>query len=94
MRFTSMCCGFGSLVRTSGCPLKSAQVRWGGGRTGPRLAHGWLARTWAGPQNSRVKGQASIQTITLDRYGHLMPGNEEQAASLLDRYLVASENHA
>lgn len=31
-------------------------------------------------------GHASI-TITLDRYGHLMPGNEEEAAELLDTYL-------
>ncbi|MEX0815931.1 MAG: hypothetical protein WD027_00660 [Gaiellales bacterium] len=31
-------------------------------------------------------GHASI-TITLDRYGHLMPGNEEEAATLLDVYL-------
>ena len=29
---------------------------------------------------------ASI-TITLDRYEHLMPGNEEQAAWLLDTYM-------
>jgi hypothetical protein len=28
--------------------------------------------------------------ITLDRYGHLMPGNEEEAAWLLDVYLSAS----
>jgi integrase len=27
-------------------------------------------------------GHASI-SITLDRYGHLMPGNEEEAAGLL-----------
>ena len=33
-------------------------------------------------------GHASI-TITLDRYGHLMPGNETQAANLLDTYLTA-----
>jgi integrase len=31
-------------------------------------------------------GHASI-TITLDRYGHLMPGNEDEAAGLLDAYL-------
>ena len=31
-------------------------------------------------------GHASV-TITLDRYGHLMPGNEEEAAGLLDGYL-------
>ena len=32
-------------------------------------------------------GHASI-TITLDRYGHLMPGNEAAAAGLLDAYLA------
>jgi integrase len=31
-------------------------------------------------------GHSSI-TITLDRYGHLMPGNETEAAELLDAYL-------
>ena len=35
---------------------------------------------------SSYMGHASI-TITLDRYGHLMPGNEEEAAALLDAYL-------
>jgi integrase len=37
---------------------------------------------------SSYLGHASI-TITLDRYGHLMPGNEEQAAGLLDAYLAS-----
>jgi integrase len=31
-------------------------------------------------------GHSSI-TVTFDRYGHLMPGNEEEAAGLLDAYL-------
>jgi integrase len=35
-------------------------------------------------------GHASV-TITLDRYGHLMPGNEGEAAGLLDAYLAQSE---
>jgi integrase len=40
---------------------------------------------------STYLGHSSIQ-ITLDRYGHLMPGNEREAARLLDRYLdVADE---
>jgi integrase len=30
-------------------------------------------------------GHATI-TLTLDRYGHLMPGNEAAAAELLDAY--------
>jgi integrase len=38
---------------------------------------------------STYMGHGSI-TITLDRYGHLMPGNEEEAAGLLDAYLVTS----
>jgi len=32
-------------------------------------------------------GHSSV-TITLDRYGHLMPGNEGEAANLLDSYLA------
>ena len=35
---------------------------------------------------STYMGHASI-TITMDRYGHLMPGNEAEAAALLDSYL-------
>jgi integrase len=38
-------------------------------------------------------GHSSI-TITLDRYGHLMPGNEEEAAGLLDAYLVRANTQA
>jgi integrase len=34
-------------------------------------------------------GHASV-TITLDRYGHLMPGNEGEAAALLDAYLASA----
>lgn len=34
-------------------------------------------------------GHSSV-TITLDRYGHLMPGNEEEAAGLLDTYLATA----
>ena len=38
---------------------------------------------------STFMGHSSIQ-ITMDRYGHLMPGSEEEAASLLDAYLGRS----
>ena len=31
-------------------------------------------------------GHSSI-TVTIDRDGHLMPGNEAEAAQMLDRYL-------
>jgi integrase len=35
---------------------------------------------------SAFMGHASV-TITLDRYGHLMPGSTDEAASLMDAYL-------
>ncbi len=35
---------------------------------------------------STFMGHASI-TMTLDRYGHLFPGSEDEAAGLLDAYL-------
>jgi integrase len=38
---------------------------------------------------STYMGHATIG-ITLDRYGHLMPGNESEAAGMLDAYLVRS----
>ncbi len=38
-------------------------------------------------------GHASI-SITMDRYGHLMPGNEEEAAGLLDTYLNRADSQA
>jgi integrase len=33
-------------------------------------------------------------SITLDRYGHLMPGNEAEAAGLLDAYLERADTSA
>ena len=38
---------------------------------------------------STYMGHSSV-TITLDRYGHLFPGNEEEAAGLMDTYLARS----
>jgi integrase len=38
---------------------------------------------------STYMGHANI-AITLDRYGHLTRGNEDQAAGLLDAYLTAA----
>jgi integrase len=35
---------------------------------------------------STYMGHSSI-TVTLDRYGHLMPGNEREAAVMLEKYL-------
>jgi integrase len=38
-------------------------------------------------------GHATV-AITLDRYGHLMPGSEAEAAGLLDGYLEAQRERA
>jgi len=42
---------------------------------------------------STFLGHASI-TTTLDRYGHLLPGSEAEAAGLLDAYLVRASTDA
>jgi hypothetical protein len=42
---------------------------------------------------STYMGHANI-SITLDRYGHLMPGSEEEAAGLLDAYLDTQHERA
>jgi integrase len=42
---------------------------------------------------SSYLGHASI-TITLDRYGHLIPGSEDEAAELLDAYLERANTKA
>jgi integrase len=42
---------------------------------------------------STYMGHSSI-TITLDRYGHLFPGNEDEAAELLDAYLERADTKA
>lgn len=42
---------------------------------------------------STFMGHANI-SITLDRYGHLMPGSEDEAAGLLDDYLRRARERA
>jgi integrase len=42
---------------------------------------------------SSYMGHASV-TITYDRYGHLMPGKEDEAAALLDAYLTRADTRA
>jgi integrase len=42
---------------------------------------------------STYMGHSSV-TITYDRYGHLMPGNEDAAAELLDAYLERANTQA
>jgi len=42
---------------------------------------------------STFMGHTTI-SITLDRYGHLMPGSEEEAAGMLDTYLTTQRGRA
>lgn len=42
---------------------------------------------------STFMGHANI-SITLDRYGHLMPGSEKEAAGMLDSYLTVQRERA
>ena len=42
---------------------------------------------------STYMGHANI-SITLDRYGHLMPGSEAEAAGLFDAYLSQERERA
>jgi integrase len=42
---------------------------------------------------STYMGHSSI-TVTLDRYGHLLPGNEHEAAALLDSWLKHHQQQA
>ena len=42
---------------------------------------------------STYMGHSTI-TITLDRYGHLLPGNEHQAATMLDTWLADAETRS
>jgi integrase len=39
---------------------------------------------------SSYMGHSTI-TVTLDRYGHLLPGNEHEAADLLDCWLAEAD---
>jgi hypothetical protein len=41
----------------------------------------------------RYMGHSKI-AVTMDLHGHLMPGNESEAAGLLDAYLAAQQNQA
>ena len=52
----------------------------------PRFASISIAAGLNAKSLSSYLGHSSIQ-ITLDRYGHLMAGNEHEAAALIDAYL-------
>jgi integrase len=74
--------------------LRAARRVWAEGRLRPlgfhEARHTYASLMIAAGVNAKAlctyMGHSSI-TVTLDRYGHLMPGNEREAAELLDGYL-------
>jgi integrase len=81
--------------------MKRARRAWKDARLDPiglhEARHTYASLMIAAGVNAKAlsgyMGHASI-TTTLDRYGHLMPGNEDQAAGLLDAYLGANGAHS
>ncbi len=71
-----------------------AKTAWANARLTPinlhECRHSYAAYMIAAGINTKAlstyMGHASI-TITLDRYGHLLPGNEHQAAGMLEHWL-------
>lgn len=57
---------------------------------GPQVGQGIVATGVNAKALSTYMGHGSI-TVTFDRYGHLMPGNEAEAAGLLDAYLTRAD---
>lgn len=82
-----------------GAVTKRAEKAWrevGLGRIGfHECRHTYAAFMIAAGVNlkalSTYMGHSSI-TITLDRYGHLLPGNESEAATMLDAFLLRSHS--
>lgn len=78
-------------------PLRRAKAAWkAAGLTAITLheaRHTFASLMIAAGVNAKAlstyMGHANIQ-ITFDKYGHLMPGNEGEAAQLLDAYLEAA----
>jgi len=80
---------------------KRAMKAWGEARLDPiclhECRHTFASLMIAAGVNAKAlsayMGHANI-SITLDRYGHLMPGNEDEAAGLLDAYLARASERA
>jgi integrase len=78
---------------------KRARSRWARASLAPiglhECRHTYAAFMIAAGVNAKAlstyMGHSSI-TVTLDRYGHLMPGNEGEAAELLEGYLTRASD--
>jgi integrase len=86
---------------THSAVIRRAKLRWQKAGVAPiglhELRHGFASLMIAAGVNAKAlstyMGHSSI-SITLDRYGHLMPGAEAEAAGLLDAYLVRADSAA
>jgi integrase len=71
-----------------------ADTNDGSGSGAPVAPHTFASLAIASNVNAKAlsiyMGHATL-AFTLDRYGHLMPGNETEAADLLDAYLSGAD---
>jgi integrase len=83
-----------TLAERAACAWKRAQLK---GITLHECRHTFASLMIAAGVNAKAlstyMGHATI-SITLDRYGHLMPGSEDEAAGLLDAYLERADSAA
>ena len=90
-----LCLGTGKKCFPAGAVVRRARAGWRAKDLEPiglhECRHTYAAFMIAAGVNAKAlstyMGHSSI-TITLDRYGHLMPGNEREAAAMLESYLA------
>jgi integrase len=93
--------GRGEKPFASGAATRRARETWAAEALEPiglhECRHTYAAHMIAAGVNAKAlstyMGHSSI-TITLDRYGHLMPGSEAEAAGLLEDYLERAREGA
>ena len=96
-----LCLGSGERTFASGAAVRRARAAWASAGLSPiglhDCRHTYAAHMIAAGVNakalSQYMGHSSI-TITLDRYGHLMPGADREATDLLEGYLARGEDRA
>jgi integrase len=84
-----------------GTVIARARAAWQAARLAPiglhECRHTYAAYMIAAGVNAKslsvYMGHSTI-TVTLDRYGHLLPGNEQEAAALLDAWLEHASDSA
>ena len=89
-----LCLGTGDRAFAAAPTLRRAHTVWTASGLTPiglhECRHTYAAFMIAAGVNAKAlstyMGHSSI-TITLDRYGHLMPGSEAEAAGMLEAYL-------